>query len=461
MPTTDTTTASALRSGGRLLSILGVGFGLAVAIGNTIAAGIVRTPGEIASRLPNVWLFLGVWVIGGLYALLGANALAELGTLIPRSGGQYVFARRALGPYAGFIVGWSDWISTCGSTSTVAVVIGEYAGVLFPAVAGGRLAIACLVTVLFALLQWRGLRWGSRTQEVTSLLKTLLFLALVVACFTLGGKGGAGSAAAPPVAMSLSLFLGIMVSLQAVIYTFDGWGAPIYFSEEVRDPARNLPRSLLGGVLSIMAIYLLLNAAVLYLLPLGQVAGNNFALGVAAQKIFGAYGDSIIRAVMVVSMLSGINAYHLMATRVVFAMSRDGLFSRRAVQVNEGGTPAAALFASAMVAVLLILLGNTFQKLMAAMAFFFVANYTVSFVAVFVLRRREPQAPRGYRAWGHPWTTGLALAGSVAFLLGAIVGDLTGGAGWLQRSSIHALLLLAASYPVYRIISRYAEPSSL
>src|SRR4051812_32629049 len=117
-PTRATTT----RTHGHLLKILGVGFGLSVIIGNTIGAGIFRAPGNIATQLPNIWLFLGVWLIGGLYALLGAISIAELGTMLPRSGGQYIFARYALGEYAGFIVGWTDWLSTCGSTAAVALV---------------------------------------------------------------------------------------------------------------------------------------------------------------------------------------------------------------------------------------------------------------------------------------------------------------------------------------------------
>ncbi len=154
---------------------------------------------------------------------------------------------------------------------------------------------------------------------------------------------------------------------------------------------------------------------------------------------------------MVVSMLSGINAYHLMATRVLYAMSRDGLFSSRAVRVNEGGTPSVALFASAAVAVLFILSG-TFERVIALLAFFFVANYTLSFVSVFVLRWREPDAPRPYRAWGYPWTTALALAGSIGFLAAVVVSD--------TRNSLWTLLLLAASYPVYRLSQRLARPLS-
>ncbi|HAF25548.1 MAG TPA: APC family permease, partial [Blastocatellia bacterium] len=152
---------------GRLLRVLGVGFGLAVIIGNTIGAGIFRAPGTIALQLPHPWLFLGVWILGGVYALLGAISLAELGAMIPRSGGQYVFARYTLGEYAGFIVGWSDWISTCGSAAAVSLLIGVFAGALFPSLNGRAPVIAAIVAVGFAILQWRGIVWGSTTQNIT------------------------------------------------------------------------------------------------------------------------------------------------------------------------------------------------------------------------------------------------------------------------------------------------------
>src|SRR4029078_6288243 len=136
-----------MKTHGHLLKILGVGFGLAVIIGNTIGAGIFRTPGTIGQHLPDVSLFLGVWIAGGLYSLLGAISLAELGTMLPRSGGQYVFARYALGEYAGFIVGWSDWISTCGATAAVSLVVGGLAGVLFPRLSGATAIPATAATV--------------------------------------------------------------------------------------------------------------------------------------------------------------------------------------------------------------------------------------------------------------------------------------------------------------------------
>jgi APA family basic amino acid/polyamine antiporter len=436
------------------LRVLGVGFGLAVIVGNTIGAGILRAPGDVAKQLPHAWLFLTVWVAGGAYALLGANAVAELGTMIPRSGGQYVFARRALGDYAGFLVGWSDWLSTCGTTAAVSVVIGDYAGALLPALAGRTASVAVAVAVLFALIQWRGIRWGGSVQNLTSLVKCLAFGALIIACFALGGGAHVATADAARLPQGLTLGLSVVLALQAVIYTYDGWAGVVYFSEEVRDPARDIPRALFGGVLLVLAIYLLVNLALLYVLPLSRVAGSDLAVGAAAQEVFGASGDRVLRALTIVSMLSGLNAYHLMATRVLFAMSRDRLFSERAARVNAGGTPTVALFVSCAVAVLFILLSGTFAKIIAGLAFFFVANYTMTFASLFVLRRREPRAARPFRAWGYPWTTALALAGSVAFLVGAVAADLAGE----TRDSLYALSLLVASYPLFRLVKLIERP---
>ena len=440
---------SASERRGRLLRVLGVGFGLAVIIGNTIGAGIFRAPGTIAQQLPDPWLFLAVWFIGGLYALLGAISLSELGAMIPRSGGQYVFARYALGEYAGFIVGWSDWISTCGSAAAVSLVIGEFAGLLFPRLNGKAVVIAATVAIVFALLQWRGIVWGSTTQNFTSLIKALAFLALIAAALVLG-RGGAFTAPATLSAPGgLALVAALVISLQAVIYTYDGWAGVIYFSEEVKNPGRDIPRAMLGGVLLVIVIYLLVNLALLYVLPISEIAGQDFAAGVAAQVIFGRYGGTIFLTLTILSMLSAINAYHLMSTRVLFAISRDGLFTKRASAVNQGGTPTVALFMSAAVAVLFIVFGQTFEKVITVLAFFFVANYALSFISVFVLRRREPDKTRPYRAWGYPWTTALALLGSVAFLIGAIASDT-----W---NSVYALLLLTASYPVFRLSKRFTS----
>ena len=430
----------------RLLQVLGVGFGLAVIVGNTIGAGIFRAPGQVAGHLPNAWLFLAAWAVGGLYALLGALQLAELGAMMPRSGGQYVFSRHALGEYAGFIVGWSDWISTCGTAAAVSIVIAELAGALVPALGGRTPAVAVAVASGFAMLQWRGIRGGSLVQNVTSSLKAAVFVVLIVAAFAFESQASTAAGTALPSPAGLALATGFVLALQAVIYTYDGWSAVVYFSEEVHEPGKAIPRALLSGVLTIIVIYLLVNLALLHVLPMSRLAGADFAAGAAANAIFGARGESLLQTLMLVSMLSAINSNHLMASRVLFAMSRDGLFSHRAATVNDGGTPTVALLLSAVVAILFIVFGRTFEQVITVLAFFFIANYTLSFVSLFVLRRREPARPRPYRAWGYPWTTALVLFGSVAFLVAAIAGD--------TRNSILALLLLAASYPVFRMVRR-------
>src|SRR5215475_8151009 len=237
--------AGAARSRGRLLQVLGVWFGISAAIGNAIGAGIVRTPGDIAATLPNPYLFLGVWVIGGFYALFGASSLAELGAAIPRSGGQYNYARRALGDYAGFIVGWSDWLSTCGTAAAVAIVVAEYSEHLFPMLAGRVKLLAVAIIVSFGILQWRGIRWGSRAQLLTAAVKTAAFVVLVAACVSVGrtqpgNPSPDGSALILP--SGWPLVVGVFLALQAVVYTIDGWDGVIYFGEEVRHPGRDVPR---------------------------------------------------------------------------------------------------------------------------------------------------------------------------------------------------------------------------
>jgi APA family basic amino acid/polyamine antiporter len=441
--TDSVATAPPRSSRGHLLVALGVGFGIAVTIGNTIGAGILRTPGAIAAHLPTFGLFMIAWVAGAIYALLGANALAELGTLVPKSGGQYVFVRHGLGDYAGFVVGWSDWISTCGTTAAVAIVVGEYTVELWPA-ARTQQVVALAVVAILTTVQWLGVRSAGAVQNFTSLLKALALTLFIIVCFWLGSR-----LPWAPTAVSAeregSLLVAFILALQSVIYTYDGWSAVIYFSEEVKEPAKNIPRAMLSSVFSIAAIYLFVNIAFLRVVSLPTIAGHNFAAGAVVEHLFGANGQMILRLLVIVMLLSAVSSNVLMAPRVLFAMSRDGLFWRGATEVNRGGTPDIALLISSLLAAAFIATG-TFETVIAKLAFFFVANYTLSFITLFILRRREPDTPRPYHAWGHPITTALAILASVAFLVGAVLSDLV--------SSAWSLGLLFLSIPVYFVIRR-------
>jgi APA family basic amino acid/polyamine antiporter len=427
-----------------LLAVLGIVFGISVIVGNTVGSGILRTPGDIAQHLPSVPLFLGVWVMGAVYAAFGANALAELGTMMPESGGFTVFVRRAMGPYAGFVIGWSDWLSTCSSASLAAIVIGEYSALLFGWQKGLASTIGSAVIIVFALLQWIGVRSGSRAQMTTAIAKTAAFVVLIVACFVWGGGPSVqiGDTARLPVPQGFALVTALVLSMQAVIFTYDGYYAITYFSGEVKDPAREIPRSIFGGVVAVGLLYILVNLAFLYVLPLSKMAGDPLVAGSAAREVFGVKGDTVLRSIMIISLLSAVNAFQLMASRVLYRLGALG-FMPSAEYVNRGGTPSVGLLLSTIVVLALVITG-TFELVLAITAFFFVSNYVLTFGSLLILRKKEPEAPRPYRAKGHPWTTGGVFVLSVAFLVGAVAAD--------TRNSLYSLVLLALSWPLFLLV---------
>jgi APA family basic amino acid/polyamine antiporter len=427
---------------GKLLQVLGVSFGVAALVGNTILVGILRTPGDVAARLPNPVVFLGLWIVGGLYALLGTLSLAEPGAMVARSGGQYVIVRRGLGEYPGFVVGWSDWISTCAAMSLGAMVVTEYLEPLLPMLAGRRAPAGVALVLAFGLLLWRGIRVGDLSQQILSALKALAFGILIGVCLLLPVPAQeAVSPAALPAGMALVTAL--VLGLQAVIYTYDGWTGPLYFGEEVRDAGRGIPRSMVIGVLLVIAIYVFVNLAFLRVLGIGRMAGDPFVAASAGKALFGERGDLVIRLLVVVSILSAINATALMAPRVLLAMSRDRLLHPAFETVSPGGTPTVAHCASIGVVSAFIVSG-TFNTVLALCAFFYVVGYLLSFLSVFALRRKEPDAPRPFRVPGYPLTTGLAVLGSVGFLAAAVLMD------W--GNSWKSMLLLGLSFPVYRAV---------
>ncbi len=437
---------------GGLLRILGVAFGLAVIVGSTLGIGILRTPGLVAGQLASPARILAVWLVGGLYTLLGAVCLTELGTMLPQAGGYYVYARRAFGDTVGFAVGWSDWITYCAVLGYVTIAMGEFTAVLIPSLSPAVKPVAIAVLVFFAALQWAGLRLSSRFQEATTAIKCLAFLALVAACFAHAGSSPSpGSAAGPATGLPRSAGLvGLVVALQSVVITYGGWQSALYFTEEDRDPRRNLPRSMIGGVLSVLVIYLLVNLALLSVLPVADLARSTLPAADAAKVIFGGRGAQIITLLSLVSLPPLVNAIMMIATRILFAMGRDGLLWRGTGAVNERGAPVMAAVITTAVAAALIASG-TFQTLVAVASFFLAVNYCVSCQALITLRQREPLMERPFRAWGYPWSVGIVLAGAVAFLIGVLLGD--------TRTALVATGLLAAGLLGRRWLSASAGRS--
>ena len=415
-------------------------------IGNTIGVGILRTPGEIASRLQNSGLVIAVWVLGGVYAFFCTLAVTELGTMLPCEGGWYVYSRRAFGRFGGFMVGCSDWIMQSTAVAYLAIAFGEFIAEWQPALRTNIKLIAVSSLILMTAINWIGLRTGSRAQELTSLAKVLALVGFVIACFAFSPNSApaVGSAAANFPAPRASLFLAIVIALQPIIITYDGWYGAIYFAEEDQDPVRNLPRSLIGGVVACIAIYLLVNAALLHVLPITRLAASQMPAADAALAVFGGRGRQIILAISMVSAISTINALLLVTPRILFGMSRDGLLPRRVASVNRGGTPATALFLGALVAIALVLSGS-FENLSAIASFLFVTVYLSGFCALFALRMREPNLPRPFKLWGYPWTNLGVLLVSAIFLVASIIADL--------KHALFTLILLALSYPVYLVMT--------
>jgi APA family basic amino acid/polyamine antiporter len=405
----------------QLRRVLGLGFGLAVSVGGTIGVGILRTPGLVAGQLhaPSAILFL--WIAAGLYTLLCASCLTELGVMLPQAGGYYVYVRRAFGNTAGFAVGWTDWLMYCSILAYVSIAIAEFMAVLRAVPSGAIRFVAVSILVGIVVLQWLGIRISSRFQEVTTALKCVAFLALVTACLLVPARGYASAGIAPSLTFS-----GLILALQAIVITYGGWQSPLYFMEEDRDPSRNLPRTMIGGVLSVIGIYVLVNIALLNVLPISELSGATLPAADAARVIAGAHGRNLITVLSVISLVPLLNAVMMMGTRVIFAMGRDRLFWSRTSTVNARGTPDAATLLTTMIAVGLIVTG-TFQRLAAMTSFFLAANYCLCCLALVVLRRREPELRRSYRAWGYPWSIWVVVAGAVIFLVALMTGDTFNG----------------------------------
>ena len=443
---------------GRLLNILGLGFGLAGAVGGTIGAGILRTPGLVAAQLPSAPLVLAAWLVGGIYALLGAVCIAELAASLPQAGGWYVYAERAFGRRAGFLVGWTDWVAHCIGLAWVATTVGEYGQALLPwsflEGTSGAQALALLAIGLFTVIQLRGLRAGSTSQELLSLAKAVAFLGLVAACFLLPAAGDPRSVAAfageqtPRTDLRASLetlttggwrnlTIAIVLALQAVITTYDGWASPVYFAEEFSEPERDLPRSLIGGVLAVMALYLLINLALLHVLPIAQLASSSLPAAASGRALAGPLGGHLITAVALVSLLGLINTVVMAAPRILYGLGRDGLVPNWATAVNTGGTPTVALLLTSATAAALVLAGS-FERLLAMGAVLYVSLPLAGIAALLALRWREPELPRPFRTWGYPLTPLLVAAVSLAFLVGTVLGDRT--------DSLAALALVGLGY---------------
>lgn len=428
----------------QLKKSLGLSFNIAVLIGGTIGVGILRTPGTIASLLDNYWLIIISWLIGGLYVLLGANSYAELATMLPKAGGSYNYIKRAFGDYAGFLSGWFDYITNVSPPAFYCIVISEYIIILFPDLASYSTAIAISLLLAFVLLHLSGVKNGSAIQQITSFIKVICFVCLLVACFMYSGV----KLPAIPKDNSffqMGLLLGFFKSLQLIIGTYNGWNGVCFFAEENDNPGKDIPRSLYSGVLLVIAIYVLLNVAFFHVLPVETLAKSNLAAADVANIIFGKNGAIIVTVISIFSLISILNAFMMIPPRILYGLSRDGFFVEKGTNVNKGGTPIVALLVSSLFSLILICIGS-FQTLFSFAAFTSIIVWGLAFLSLLKLRAKEPDLLRPYHSFWYPWSTIIAIIVSLALLIGFIYSD--------PKSFGIIVVITLISYPLFLILNR-------
>jgi basic amino acid/polyamine antiporter, APA family len=245
--------------------------------------------------------------------------------------------------------------------------------------------------------------------------------------------------------LSFGMLTAVVTALRNVFVTYDGWYSPIYMSEESTDPTLTLPRAVIGGTVLVAAMYVIINIAILRVLPLPVLAASALPAADAARVVLPRGGDVLVTVISLMTVLSLVNATFLMAPRILLAIGRDGFFTQKATLVSAGGTPRVAL-AFTGVGVAALILTGTFEQIIAIAAVLFLLNYVSAYTALMVLRRKEPATPRPYRAFGYPFTTVIALAGCVLLWIAAIMED--------HRSALFAGLLLIGCAPVYAWLAR-------
>ena len=273
---------------------------MAVVIGGTIGLGILRTPGEVATVVTNPWVFVSLWVLGGLTSLLCAVVYAELVAMTPRSGGTYALVRRAYGPFPGFVIGWVDWLSFVGDIALKAVVVVEFAAMLFPATRLWQTPLAIMVSTVFAALQLRGIALGAKIQQVAA-----GALALIVVGFTLAlvfAESAVGNATSVPATVTgLGAWSLVFAS---IIYTYDGWDYPAYFGGEIKGGGGAVARSIIKGVVIISVLYVFLVAALAWKVPLASLAGKELALASALEMVISPLASTVVVVAAIIILLA-------------------------------------------------------------------------------------------------------------------------------------------------------------
>ena len=427
--------------GERLPRNLGLLSAVAVLVGTTIGSGIFRVPATVAAQLQGPGPVILAWVLGGLVSLCGALSLAELASAMPRSGGVFAYILEAFGPLPAFLFGWAEMtVIRPAALAGIATIFAEYLGYFIPLTSGRARAVAAAAIVAVALINYFGVRRAAALMNLMTFVKYSALAVLAVLAFTVGSGSLAHFTPLGGSGFDLSLLASALIP---ILYTYDGWGNLSFVGGEVRNPQRTLPQALILGTLAILAVYLMINLAFIYLVPLSEIANSKLIAATAAQQIplLGGYGGSLIAALVIVSTFSGLNGSLMTGPRVVFAMADRGLFVRIVARVSPRfETPSVAIGLAAGLGVVYVS-QNDFAQLAGRFILGVWPFYVLAVAAVFVLRRKRPDLPRPYRCWGYPIVPALFIVASLGMTLNALWTD--------PVSSSITFGIILAGVPVY------------
>lgn len=402
----------------RLPRNLGLWSAAAVLVGTTIGSGIFRVPSEVARDLGAAGPMLLVWVLGGLVTLTGALSIAEMAAAFPRSGGIFAYILESEGRFWAFLYGWSELtVIRASAIGGISAIFAKYLGQFITLNSQQERYVAAVTIVVIAFLNYIGLSYASLLMNITTILKYGALLGLGLFAFTAGTHAAPSAPSAVGVTASA-----IFTALVPVMWTYDGWSNLSFIGGEVKDPGRNMPRALIIGTSAIVLIYLIVNAAYLYLLPVSAIASAERVAATAAQQIpmFGSAGAAIIAGIVMVSCFGSVNGSLMTGPRVFFAMSDRGLLFPLVARVSPRfQTPSVAIWLAAALAVTYVL-QNSFAQLADRFVLGTWPFYALAVAGVFILRRKRPDLARPYRTFGYPVTPALFLLASVAMMANAI-----------------------------------------
>ena len=463
----------------QLIRGLGLTAAMMIVAGSMIGSGIFRKPATMAGQLMSPELLIIVWIVAGLITFIGALTNAEIAGMIDATGGQYVYFRKMYGDFIAFLYGWSIFaVIQTGSQAAIAYVFAEYLGYFFkypqlpqsfqdfsifmpfvgdihPFLDFGTKAVAILCILFLTGVNYLGVVFGGIVQTIVTFIKiaSIIILSLLLFTFGQGSYANVYSGFNIPTETITNIISVIGLALAGAFWAYDGWNNVTFVAGEVKNPQRNIPLALLYGTLIVIAVYVLINIAFLYVLPIDEMSKSPLVAASAAERIFGVNGASIISIAVIISTFGALNGSILATARVQFAMARDRLFFSPLGKIHpKFGTPHVSLIIQGVWSCVLVLSGS-FDTISDYVIFAAWLFYMLGAYGVFVLRKKMPEVNRPYRVWGYPYTPIIFIIFSFLFLVNSIISD-------TQDAAMGSILILSG-LPIYLYWKYYAKKNNI